>query len=87
METGSDCRPRVPNPNPAPKPRYAVSEILSIMKQQQNMANLWPESISLWTSQYDDIVAMTWHNDIVVLQYCDSESDQLLHKCTKCWAV
>ena len=24
-----------------------------------------------------DIVALTWHNDIVVLQYRDSESDQL----------
>ena len=42
--------------------------------------------ISSRTSQQDNIVALSWHNDIVVLQYRDSESDQL-HKCTKCWAV
>ena len=35
----------------------------------------WPTILSR-TSQTDDIIAVTWHNDIVVLQYCDSDSDQ-----------
>jgi len=42
--------------------------------------------ISSRTLQHDDIVALTWHNDVVVLQYRDSESDQF-HTCTKCWTV
>jgi len=37
---------------------------------------LWP-MISSRTSQHDDIVALTWHNDIVVVQYHDYEGDQL----------
>jgi len=31
----------------------------------------WP-TISSRTSQHHYIIAMTWHNDIVVLQYLDS---------------
>jgi len=33
--------------------------------------------ISLRTSQHDDIVALIWHDSIVVLQHRDSETDQL----------
>jgi len=30
----------------------------------------------LQTSQYDDIVALLWHNDIIVRRYRDSQTDQ-----------
>ena len=48
------------------------------------IVQLWLTILSR-TSQHNNSVALAWH-DIVVLQYRDSESDQL-HMCTKCWAV
>ena len=74
--------------NTAKHGRVTSSFLLSVIVSVPSTARIiwsWP-TISSWTSQHDDIIALTRHNDFVVLWHDDSESDQL-HVWTKCWAI
>ena len=58
---------------------YSVVEWMQIISYDSIRARIvwsWP-TISLHTSQHDNIVALIWHNSIVGLRHCDPETHQL----------
>ena len=69
--------------NTAKHGRVTSSFLLSVIVSVPSTARIiwsWPTILS-WTSQHDDIIALTRHNDFVVLWRDDSDSDQLRYTC------